>query len=68
MKTFIGYEGYYDIEDNGNIIQRMVDGLGKLTGIIKEYKDVNKIPNPFDRDAINNLMKMLNLYKFVGRC
>ena len=67
MKTFIGKEGYYDIEDNGNVIQRMVDGLGKLTGIIKEYRDINKIPNPFDRDAINNLQKLLNLYKFVGR-
>jgi hypothetical protein len=67
MKTFIGKEGYYDIEDNGNVIQRMVDGLGKLTGIIKEYRDINKIPNPFDRDAINNLMKILHLYKFVGR-
>jgi hypothetical protein len=67
MKTFIGKEGYYDIEDNGNVIQRMVDGLGKLTGIIKEYRDINKIPNPFDRDAINNFMKLLNLYKFVGR-
>lgn len=67
MKTFIGKEGYYDIEDNGNVIQRMVDGLGKLTGIIKEYRDINKIPNPFDRDAINNLLKLLNLYKFVGR-
>lgn len=67
MKTFIGNEGYYDIEDNGNVIQRMVDGLGKLTGIIKEYKDINKIPNPFDRDAINNLLRILNLYKFVGR-
>jgi len=67
MKTFIGREGYYDIEDNGNVIQRMVDGLGKLTGIMREYKDISKIPNPFDRDAINNLMKILNLYKFVGR-
>ncbi|MCU0406674.1 MAG: hypothetical protein MUE91_01405 [Ignavibacteriaceae bacterium] len=68
MQTFIGNEGYYEIEENGNIIQRMVDGLGKLTGIIKEYRDVNKIPNPFDREAINNLLKILNLYKFVGRC
>ena len=68
MKTFIGKEGYYDIEDNGDVIQRMVDGLGKLTGIIKEYRDINKIPNPFDRDEINNLLKILNLYKFVGRC
>ena len=67
MKTFIGREGYYDIEDNGNVIQRMVDGLGKLTGRIKEYKDISKIPNPFDRDAIANLMRVLNLYKFVGR-
>jgi hypothetical protein len=68
MQTFIGNEGYYEIEENGNIIQRMVDGLGKLNGIIKEYRDVNKIPNPFDREAINNLLKILNLYKFVGRC
>jgi len=68
VQTFIGNEGYYEIEDNGNVIQRMVDGLGKLTGIIKEYRDVNKIPNPFDREAINNLLKILNLYKFVGRC
>ena len=67
MKTFIGREGYYDIEDNGNVIQRMVDGLGKLNGRIREYKDVSKIPNPFDRDAINNLMRILSLYKFVGR-
>ena len=66
MKTFIGEEGYYDIEDNGNVIQRMVDGLGKLTGIIKEYRDINKIPNPFDREAIDNLLKLLNLYKFVS--
>jgi hypothetical protein len=66
MRTFIGEEGYYDIEDNGNVIQRMVDALGKLTGIIKEYRDINKIPNPFDREAINNLLKLLNLYKFVS--
>ena len=66
MRTFIGEEGYYDIEDNGNVIQRMVDGLGKLTGIIKEYRDINKIPNPFDREAIDNLLKLLNLYKFVS--
>jgi len=68
MRTFIGKEGYYDIHDNGSVIQRMVDGLGKLTGIIKEYKDISKIPNPFDRDEIKNLLKVLTLYNFVGRC
>jgi hypothetical protein len=68
MRTFIGKEGYYDIDDNGSVIQRMVDGLGKLTGIIKEYRDISKIPNPFDREAIINLLKVLKLYNFVGRC
>jgi len=68
MRTFIGKEGYYDIDDNGSVIQRMVDGIGKLTGIIKEYKDISKIPNPFDREAVKNLLKVLKLYNFVGRC
>ncbi len=67
MRTFIGKEGHYDIADNGSVIQRMVDGLGKLTGLIKEYKDISKIPNPFDREAIINLLKVLNIYTFVGR-
>lgn len=66
MQTFIGNDGHYDIEDNGNVIQRMVDGFGRLTGMIKEYKDISKIPNPFDRDAIKNLLKLLNLYKYVS--
>ena len=68
MKTFIGKDGRYDIKDNGNIIQMMVDNLGKLTGKIQEYRDVNKIPNPFDREAIKNLLRMLKIYSFSGRC
>jgi hypothetical protein len=68
MRTFIGKDGRYDIKDNGNIIQMMVDSLGKLNGKIKEYRDVNKIPNPFDREAIKNLLKMLKIYTFGGRC
>ena len=68
MRTFIGKEGYYDIDDDGNIIQRMVDNFGKFTGKVKEYKDIKKIPNPFDRDAICNILKMLKIYTFVGRC
>ena len=68
MKTFIGKDGRYDIKDNGSIIQMMVDSLGKLTGKIKEYKDANKIPNPFDREAVKNLLKMLNIYRLGGRC
>lgn len=68
MRTFIGKEGYYDIEDNGNIIQRMVDSFGKVTGIVKQYKDINKIPNTFDRDAVNNILRLLKIYTFVGRC
>ena len=68
MRTFIGKEGYYDIDDNGNIIQRVVDSFGKITGMVKVYKDINKIPNPFDRDAIKNILGFLRIYTFVGRC
>jgi hypothetical protein len=67
MKTFIGKDGRYDIDDSGSIIQQMVDGFGKLTGKIKKYKDANKIPNPFDREAIKNLLKLLKIYNFGGR-
>jgi hypothetical protein len=66
MMTFIGKEGYYDIDDNGSILQKMVDSFGRFTGIVKEYKDFNKIPNPFDRDAVKNLLKINKLYDFVG--
>jgi hypothetical protein len=68
MRTFIGKEGYYDIEDNGNIIQRMVDSFGKVTGMVKQYRDISKIPNTFDREAVNNILRLLKIYTFVGRC
>lgn len=68
MKTFIGKDGQYEIDDNGNVIQWMVDSLGKITGKIKEIKDVTKIPNPFDREAVKNLLKLLRIYHIGGRC
>jgi hypothetical protein len=66
-KTYIGYEGHYDIEDDGKIIQRMVNRFGQLTGFTKIYNDAKKIPNLFDRDGIENLLQLMNIYRYVGR-
>lgn len=68
MKTFIGSDGYYEINDNGSVIQKMVDSLGRFTGILKKYKDANKIPNHSDRESVLNLLRLLRVYKLGGRC
>ena len=44
-KTYIGQDGHYDIEDDGKVIQRMVNEFGRLTGITKAYSNVKRIPN-----------------------
>lgn len=66
-KTFFGFDGQYDIDDDGNIIHRMIDQFGKLTGIFKVYKSVKKIPNLIDRSKIEHLLQMMKIYKFTGR-
>ncbi len=42
-KTYIGFDGHYDIEDDGKIIQNMVNDLGILNGITKVYSNVKKM-------------------------
>jgi len=66
-KTYIGFDGHYDIEDDGKIIQNMVNDLGILTGITKVYSNVKKIPNLLDRNKIEYFLQMLNIYKVSGR-
>lgn len=66
-KTYIGQDGQYDIDDNGKVIQRMVNEFGRLTGITKVYSNVKKIPNLIDRNKIEYFLQMLNIYKFSGR-
>ncbi|HQF41765.1 MAG TPA: hypothetical protein PK073_02550 [Ignavibacteriaceae bacterium] len=66
-KTYIGEEGHYDIEDDGRIIQKMVNEFGRVTGIIKVYSNVKKIPNLIDRNKIEYFLQMLKIYKVSGR-
>ena len=67
MRTYIGQDGHYDIEDDGKVIQRMVNEFGRLTGITKVYSNFKRIPNLLDRNKIEYFLQMLNLYKVSGR-
>jgi len=66
-KTYIGQDGHYDIEDDGKIIQRMVNEFGRLTGITKVYSNFKRIPNLLDRNKIEYFLQMLTIYKVSGR-
>lgn len=66
-KTYIGQDGHYDIEDDGRIVQRMVNEFGRLTGITKVFSNFKRIPNIFDREKIEYLLQLMNIYKFSGR-
>ena len=66
-KTYIGQDGHYDIEDDGKIIQKMVNEFGRFTGITKVYSNFKRIPNLLDRNKIEYFLQMLNIYKVSGR-
>ncbi len=67
MRTYIGQDGHYDIEDDGKIVQKMVNEFGRFTGITKVYSNFKKIPNLLDRNKIEYFLQMLNIYKVSGR-
>jgi hypothetical protein len=66
-KTYIGRDGQYEIEDDGKIVQRMVNEFGKLTGITQVISNVKRIPNIIDRNKIEYFLQMLKIYKVSGR-
>ena len=66
-KTYIGQDGHYDIDDDGKVIQRMVNEFGRLTGITKVYSNFKRIPNLLDRNKIEYFLQMLKIYKVSGR-
>lgn len=66
-KTYIGYDGHYEIDDDGKIIQRLVNSLGEYTGITKIYRDVRKIPNLLDRDKIEYFLQLLKIYRIGAK-
>lgn len=66
MRTFIGYEGHYDIYDNGQVIVKLVNELGKLTGKIKKLTNVAHIYNDADRNGVLHLLQVMKIYKVLG--
>lgn len=66
-KTYIGYDGHYEIEDDGKVIKMFVNSLGEFTGITKIYSDVKKIPNLLDRDKIEYFLQLLKIYKIGAK-
>ncbi len=66
-KTYIGFDGHYEIDDQGNIIHKIIDQFGKVTGITRVYKSVKRIPNLIDREKIEYLIQIMKIYKFTGR-
>lgn len=66
-KTYIGYDGQYEIDDEGKIIHQLLDQFGRVSGITRVYRSVKKIPNLFDREKIEYLIQLMNIYKITGR-
>lgn len=66
-KIYIGFDGQYVIDDQGNIVHKLIDQFGRISGITRIYKSVKKIPNLFDRERIEYLIQLMNIYKFTGR-
>ncbi|MBI5661084.1 MULTISPECIES: hypothetical protein [Ignavibacterium] len=66
-KTYIGFDGQYEIDEQGNIVHQLLDQFGRATGMTRVYKSVKKIPNLIDREKIEYLIQIMNIYKFTGR-
>ncbi len=65
MRTFVGYEGHYDIYDSGRIILKFANEVGKLTGNIKKFSNAKNISNDADRNGVLHLLQVMRLYKTI---
>jgi hypothetical protein len=65
MRTFVGYEGHYDIYDSGRIILKLADEVGKFTGDIKKFSNAKNISNDADRNGVLHLLQIMQLYKTI---
>jgi len=65
MKTFVGYDGHYDIYENGRIILKLADKVGRFTGDIKNISKAENISNDADRNGILHLLQIMRLYKTI---
>ncbi|MFC2119430.1 hypothetical protein ACFLQ4_00010 [Bacteroidota bacterium] len=65
MRTFVGYDGHYEIYENGRIIHKLSDEVGKFTGNIKKYSNAKNISNDADRNGVLHLLQIMQLYKTI---
>ena len=65
MRTFVGYDGHYDIYDSGRIILKFADEVGKFTGNFKKYSNAKKISNDADRNGVLHLVQLMRIYKTI---
>jgi hypothetical protein len=65
MRTFVGYEGHYDIYDSDRIILKLADEVGKFTGNIKKISNAKNINNDADRNGVLHLLQVMRLYKTI---
>jgi hypothetical protein len=65
MRTFVGFDGHYEIYDSGEILLRFADELGKLTGGIKKFANAKKINNDEDRNGVLHLLQVMRIYKTI---
>ena len=42
MRTFIGFEGQYDIYDSGSVVLKIADEDGKFNGKVKKYSNAKR--------------------------
>ena len=65
MRTFVGYDGHYEIYDSGRITLKFADEVGKFTGNTKKYSNAKKISNDADRNGVLHLVQVMRLYKTI---
>ena len=62
MRTFIGFEGHYEIYDSGTIILHLADEIGKLTGSTRKINNAKRISNEADRNGVLHLLQVMRIY------
>jgi len=67
MRTFIGFDGQYNIYDNGSILMRKTDELGKCTGETQNISNAKQITNDADRNGVLHLLQIMRIYKTLGQ-
>ena len=66
MRTFIGFEGNYEIYDNGKVVLKLADDLGRYNGKIKKFPNAKNIVNNADRSGAIHLLQLMRIYKSLG--